>query len=329
MDKFERVTLLHRLLKAARLGKAIDEIEAELGISRATVYRDLMFLRDVLGAPLENVGVESGQSESRWRYARDQAAPFELPGIWLSPEELYALVLTRQVVAGRGDEDESLLAHALDSMQTRIQRQLGAKAENLRRLRVIRHNPRQVNQAVFRAVTLGTLERKQLQISYRARSTEEPTERTIHPQRLIHYRDNWYVDALDNTRSALRSFALDRMNMVRVLDAACTEVPDADLSAELTPGYGIFSGPAKSVATIIFSKHAARWAAEERWHSQQKSEFLADGRYQLKVPYASARELLMDVLRYGPDAEIVSPVALREQMRSTLTLMTDQYGITH
>jgi predicted DNA-binding transcriptional regulator YafY len=118
MDKFERVTLLHRLLKAARLGKAIDEIEAELGISRATVYRDLMFLRDVLGAPLENVGVESGQSESRWRYARDQAAPFELPGIWLSPEELYALVLTRQVVAGRGDEDESLLAHALDRGQS-------------------------------------------------------------------------------------------------------------------------------------------------------------------------------------------------------------------
>ncbi len=322
MDKFERVTVLHRMLKAARYGKTIDEIEAELGISRATVYRDLMFLRDVLGAPLDSSG-----DEARWQYVRDEHAPFELPGLWLSPEELYALVLTRQVVSGAGDDSESLLAQAINTAQARVEKQLGAKAINLKRLRVIRHNQRKVNQAVFRAIALATLERMQLRFGYRARSTEEPTLRTVHPQRLIHYRDNWYLDAIDDTRGALRSFALDRMSDARVLDQSCNDVPDDQLSAELTPGYGIFSGPAKNTAVIVFSKHAARWAAEETWHSQQKAEYLNDGRFQLKVPYSNARELLMDVLRYGADAEITAPVSLREQMRSMLTLMIDQYGL--
>jgi len=334
MDKIERVTQLHRVLKAARMGRTIDELEAEMGVSRATVYRDLDFLRDVLGAPL-NV-----DDQRRWRYARDEHAPFELPGLWLNAEELYALVLTRQIVEGNqktadaqdavnGDEgpDESLLGASLAAAQNRIEKLLGEKAVNLKRLRVLRHNHRRVDERVFRSIAAATLERRTLRFGYRARSTDEPTTRTVHPQRLVHYRDNWYLDAFDETREALRSFALDRISNVKLLEGAAKEIAETDLDAALTNGYGIFSGVARNNATIVFSPHAARWAAEERWHASQTGKFLPDGRFELKVPYSNGRELLMDVLRYGPDAEITAPVALREQMRSLLTLTSESYGL--
>ncbi len=332
MDKkIERVTLLHRVLKAARMGRTIDELEAEMGVSRATVYRDLDFLRDVLGAPL-NV-----DDQRRWRYARDEQAPFELPGLWLNAEELYALVLTRQIVEGskrtvdaaQDDDgpDESLLGASLAAAQNRIEKLLGEKAVNLKRLRVLRHNHRRVDERVFRSIAAATLERRPLRFGYRARSTDEPTTRTVHPQRLVHYRDNWYLDAFDETRDALRSFALDRISDVKLLEGAAKELGEVELDAALTTGYGIFSGAARHIATIVFSPHAARWAAEERWHATQTGKFLADGRFELKVPYSNGRELLMDVLRYGPDAEITGPTALREQMRSLLTLTSESYGL--
>ena len=332
MDKkIERVTLLHRVLKAARMGRTIDELEAEMGVSRATVYRDLDFLRDVLGAPL-NV-----DEQRRWRYARDEHAPFELPGLWLNAEELYALVLTRQIVEGNqktadaahddDGHDESLLGASLAAAQDRIEKLLGEKAVNLKRLRVLRHNHRRVDERVFRSIAAATLERRILRFGYRARSTDEPTMRTAHPQRLVHYRDNWYLDAFDETRDALRSFALDRISNVKLLEGAAKELADAVLDATLTTGYGIFSGAARHNATIVFSAHAARWAAEERWHATQTGKFLPDGRFELKVPYSNGRELLMDVLRYGPDAEITAPIALREQMRSLLTLTSESYGL--
>ena len=84
---------------------------------------------------------------------------------------------------------------------------------------------------------------------------------------------------------------------------------DDDLNAHLAGSYGIFSGAPKGWATILFSAKAARWVADEHWHSQQQGRFLADGRYELKVPYSVPRELLMDVLHYGGDAEIVSFVS--------------------
>lgn len=67
-----------------------------------------------------------------------------------------------------------------------------------------------------------------------------------------------------------------------------------------------------------FSAHAARWVADEHWHSQQQGAWLKDGRYELKLPYSNSKELLMDVLKYGPDAEVVAPLSLREEMKILL-----------
>ena len=69
----------------------------------------------------------------------------------------------------------------------------------------------------------------------------------------------------------------------------------------------------------------ARWVADEHWHSRQQGRFLADGRYELKVPYSVSRELLMDVLHYGSDAEIVEPQSLREQAKALLSLALSNY----
>src|SRR3546814_1413660 len=103
------------------------------------------------------------------------------------------------------------------------------------------------------------------------------------------------------------------MSGARQLDAAARDVDDAQLDQHLAGSYGIFSGPPKGVATIVFSAKAARWVADEHWHSQQQGRYLADGRYELKVPYSAPRELLMDVLHYGSDAEIVEPESLRSE----------------
>jgi len=317
MERIERITLMHRFLKNARYGRTAQEFVSELGCSVATVYRDLYFMRDTLGAPLDN-----DPSSGRWSYNEQESLRFELPGLWLSAEEVYALLLTRQVIEGSG---EGVLGASLARIQDRIEKSLGPQAVNLKRLRVVRQGQRRVNQSVFRACALATLERRVLQFAYRARSTEEPTHRNVDPQRLVHYREHWYLDAFDNTRGALRSFALDRMSEPQVLEQAAMAIEDASLEAELASGYGIFSGAAKQVATILFSEHSARWAAEEIWHSKQTSRFLPDGRFELKVPFANGKELLMDVLRYGPDAQIISPVALREQIRSLLSLTAEQY----
>jgi predicted DNA-binding transcriptional regulator YafY len=320
MDRYERINALHRILQAARRPVTVARLMDELGCSRATVYRDLAFLRDGLMAPVV------GDGEAGFRYDPEENERFELPGLWLSSEELYGLLAAQQLLTRSGG---GFLSTALAPLQDRIEKllaeQTGGDDFPVERVRVIASRPRRLDEAVFRAVASGVLARRQLTFDYRARSTDEQTRRTVSPQRITHYRDNWYVDAWDHDREGLRSFAVDRIGNVRTLEAVARDIGEADLDAHLAASYGIFSGAPKGWAKILFSPKAARWVADEHWHSQQQGRFLPDGRYELRVPYSAERELLMDVLHYGADAEIAEPPSLREQARALLALALGNY----
>jgi predicted DNA-binding transcriptional regulator YafY len=193
------------------------------------------------------------------------------------------------------------------------------------RIRVVAWGERKLDQQVFRVTAGAVLDRRQLRFVYRARTTNNESKRTVSPQRLTHYRDNWYLDAWDHDREALRSFAVDRIGEPHALEAPARDVAENELNDLLASSYGIFAGKPKAWATIRFSAHAARWVADEHWHSQQKGTWLPDGRYELQLPYSNSRELLMDVLKYGPDAEIVAPLPLREEMKIMLQLALTGY----
>jgi predicted DNA-binding transcriptional regulator YafY len=320
MDRYERILALHRTLKSARYPVTVPRLQEELGCSRATAYRDLAFLRDALMAPV------IGDGEAGFRYDASDSDRFELPGLWLNSEELHALLATQQLLSRSSG---GMLSSALAPLQQRIEKLLDEHSTGKRwpmeRVRVIPHRLRRMDEHVFRSVCSAVLERKQLSFEYRARSTDERTRRTVSPQRITHYRDNWYLDAWDQDREALRSFSVDRMSTARMLDVLARDIDETQLNEHLSGSYGIFSGAPKGWATIVFSAKSARWVADEHWHSQQQGRFLPDGRYELKVPYSAARELLMDVLHYGSDAEIVEPLSLREQARSLLSLALSHY----
>jgi len=322
MDRYERISTLHRLLKSAHYPIPLSSLLDQLECSRATLYRDVAFLRDALGAPVESAGGD----QAAFRYEVGEGERFELPGLWLTSDELAALLALNELIGRSG---AGVLAGALAPFKTRIEGLLSDRDSGevlpIERIRVIPWGERKLNQQVFRIVAGSVLKRHQLRFRYRARTTNTDSRRTVSPQRLTHYRDNWYLDVWDHDREALRSFAVDRIVEPQALDTPATDVPENDLNDLLASSYGIFAGKPKAWATIRFSQHAARWVADEHWHSQQRGEWLPDGRYELQVPYSNSRELLMDVLKYGPDAEIISPLPLREEMKILLQLAMSGY----
>ena len=84
MDRMNRIFRLHQLFAAHRYAIPRARLESELECSRATLTRVLAEMRDLLGAPIEFDGDAGG-----YRYSREA---FELPGLWFTPTELYALL---------------------------------------------------------------------------------------------------------------------------------------------------------------------------------------------------------------------------------------------
>lgn len=321
MDKLERIYALHNLLSGARHPVPRRQILQQLECSRSTFMRLVDVMRDYLGAPLNYDPTANG-----WYYDRNGEHPYELPGLWFNAQELHALLAIHKLIH---DLQPGLLDDQLRPVQKRIEQLLESKhlgsGELTDRVRVLAMGIR-TNAHAFQKVAEAVLQRKQLRLHYHARGSDQTTQRTVSPQRLVHYRDNWYLDAWCHKRRALRNFSVDRIKQIKILEQRAEEVDQQTLQDYFADAYGIFSGKADHTAVLRFTPTAARWVAEERWHPKQEGEFLADGHYQLKLPYSNPKELIMDILKYGPDVEVVGPESLRLAVQKRLTEALGNYA---
>lgn len=320
----ERLYQIDQLLSERRAVPRL-ELQERLGVSWATLKRDLAYMKDRLHAPIIFDKVLGG-----YRFEREGATvgpQYELPGLWFAADEIHAL-LTMQHLLARLDTG-GLLGPHIQPLLARLTALLGSAdnpAEEVqRRIRIETVGARQVQLAHFQTVGSALLRRKRLLIDYRARGSGEATQREVSPQRLVHYRENWYLDAWCHLRKGLRSFAVDAIARAELLDVAARNVAEKSLDEVLGAGYGIFSGRRVTWATLRFSAQRARWVAAERWHPRQEGRWLADGRYELKLPYADHRELVMDILRHGAECEVVAPNSLRDRVKEEIFRMNRVY----
>jgi proteasome accessory factor C len=285
MDKFDRIFQLHAILASRRTPISLEDLLARLECSKPTLYRAIAVLKDRLRAP-----VEFDRETGGFRYATEKGvSAFELPGLWFTSAELQVLAvmqrLLKDAAGGLLGEHLGPLSKRLDELTRHRRLNLGEAASRLR-FPAIASRPAG---AAFQTVASATLQRKKLWIEYHARSSDERSERTVSPQRITHYRESWYLDLWDEGKTALRSFAIDRILKAVPLKEKARAIPEADLDAH----YAV-------------------------WHPGQQGKRLEDGSYELRIPYNNPRELVMDVLREGPNVVVVEPPSLVEDVKSQL-----------
>jgi predicted DNA-binding transcriptional regulator YafY len=296
-------------------------LQEKLECSRATVNRIIEEMRLYFNAPIEYDRLRNG-----YHYALNNGETFEFPGLWFSASELYALLTAQQLLA---HVQPGLLDTQLKPVKGRIEKilsasQLGSE-EISKRVRILRMTGRNVILDCFQTVAGALLQRNRLKINYHGRGNDETSLREVSPQRLIHYRDNWYLDAYCHTRNALRSFAVERITTAKALPQHCRKISEKQLDAHYTSSYGIFAGKAKHIAVLRFTPERARWVADEHWHPRQQSRMLEDGSYELRVPYSDSRELVMDILKHSGEVEVISPEALRNAVAERLKTALGHY----
>ncbi|MDP6537060.1 MAG: YafY family protein [Gammaproteobacteria bacterium] len=323
MDRTERFYKIDHLLTERHV-VAMNSLIEELGVSRATVKRDLEYMRDRLFAPIVWDATQRGYKLDRSRPGSDR---YRLPGLWFNDQEIFALLTMHRLLSNLGN---GLITPHVKPLLSRLtalmDSQSGTAAEVNQRIRILHMAYRSERPEHFEVVASATIKRRKLRIGYRARSSDEVTERQVSPQRLVHYRDNWYLDGWCHLRGGLRSFSLDCIEHAELLPEQAKPVSEKKLHDELASSYGIFSGKADKNAVLRFSPAQARWVAGERWHPLQVSRFDEDGCYILKVPYHNDSELVMDILKYGPDVEVISPSALRKRVKQRLAAALDSYS---
>jgi len=321
MDKFDRIFQLHQLLSHHRYPLSLNTLQHKMECSGSTVRRACRSLRDKLGAPIEYDREKNG-----YYYDMAQGQIWELPGLWFNAQELHALLVCHSLLDQLqpdmlGDHIQPLKQR----IETMLQQRHAGSPDLTKRIRIFQQASRPTGLDCFRQIAGATLQRWQIKLLYHGRERDQATERTVSPQRLIYYRSNWYLDAFCHLRKKLRTFSLDRLTPLETRQVAAKDISDDILDEHFSRAYGIFAGKPAHNARLRFTSQAARWVADEQWHPQQQGKVLADGGYELSIPYSDTRELMMDILKHGPDVEVIGPDVLRKLHIEKLTSAINNY----
>lgn len=323
MTRTARLYRIERLINA-RGQVSLRELLQELEVSPATLKRDLAYLRDRLGAPIEYDRFANG-----YRMAVEpRGGKHELPGLWFDERELYGLLMAHQLLAEL--DGQGVLGRHLQPLLDRIHEMLGdseAQAQAVvRRVRIVAAARRPVPRRVFELMGEALVQRRQVRLRYLTRGRGELGEREVSPQRLVHYRNTWYLDAWCHRSQGLRRFALDAVQDAALLDARARELSLRKVESAMDGGYGIYAGAATQWATLVFEPQAAQWVGREQWHPQQRGRWLDDGRYELQLPYADPTEIAMDVMRHGDQVRVSAPPELAAQVADALRRAAQRYA---
>ena len=323
MDRFDRIYRLHGLLTNRRTPIPLTEIMDKLECSKATATRCIEELRNYLNAPLDYDRKLNGYFYNQ----QNAEKPYELPGLWFSAEELNGLLICQQILQ---NISPGILSQQITRLQQRIDDlfkiQHHPPANISQKIKLLSIGRRLKDDAQFKKTATALFNGKQINIHYNGRGKNATqTERTISPQQLIYYRDNWYIAAFCHHRNELRIFAIDNISSSKILEQTAEQIDAKQLEQFLTSSYGIFSGTAQHIAVLEFSKSRAKWVADESWHPNQQGKWLDNGHYQLSIPFNDSRELIMDILKHGAEVEVKSPQFLLDSIGEQIEAMQKIY----
>lgn len=301
-DVARLLTLVPWLLE--RPGASVAEIAATFGVSQDRVLKDLYHL-DFCGLPGLGGGALFDVTIIDGRVLVEMADELRRP-LRLTPREALRLVLTVEAVAEVFGHDVPALSRAAAKVRAAAGVPGGVAVE------LATEGGRWLG-PVRRAISQS----RRLRLIYQGRNDPEPLPRTVEPWRVRIAAGTLYLEAFDPTAQAPRTFRLDRVAAVEVLEEpASTDAPEDPLPP---PRY--VAGPHDTEVELRLGPRA-RWLAE----AVEPDAVEVDGddlRVRLHTDAQPWIERL--ILMGGEDVTVVRPAALARSVRQRARAALDHY----
>ena len=311
----ERIYHIHEAVMEGRLPNC-STLAVELEVTQKTVQRDITFMRDRLGLPIEYDGPCHG-----YRYTEDVS---HFPVFEVGAEELAGLFLARQAIESvRGTQLENTMREVFAKLTRSMQGKVKFAWADLDS--AFSRKPGGVTKTdlkLFGKLAEAVMQRREVEFRYRKLGSEQTEIRRIQPYHLGEVDHCWYLIGRDLERGALRTFAFPRIKGAKVRKRRFEVPDDFDGPAYLGTSFGIWTDPArpdfKQEVRIELSGYAARLVQERRWHpSQQVTPLNATGsRMEVHFEVGRLEELVRWTLSWGSQAKVREPKSLRDQVRA-------------
>jgi predicted DNA-binding transcriptional regulator YafY len=292
-----------RFTSTARLGQ-------EYGVTERTIRRDIEALQEA-GFPIYD---DQHDGKKVWRlvegYKQRLVQSFSLA-------ELAALHFSRNMLSFLGGAP---FAQDLESAFQKIREALPEKSlpflSRIQELFSARPDPWKdysKKQDVIASLIDATLHQRQARLAYYSFNSRRTKSYTVDPYRLVYYRGGLYLYARAHEYGEIRTFAVERVQKIEVLDQGFETPADFDPSEYARAAFGIRGGRPQAVE-LVFTPAMAGYIRERNWHESQRLSDEPDGGVRVVMDVAPGFELKSWIKGFLPEVAVVRPASLRDEI---------------
>lgn len=305
-------SILREIEQARAAGVTIDQLASLCDVTTRTIRRDLQALEEA-GFPVYD-DRSSDDGRTRWRL---NGQAFRGLGAGLTVSELCALYFSRTLLESlAGTPFSADLASAFDKLAGVLTPHMQSFLDQLPRVIAAKPNPARPHDGTERPVVAkaleATIQYRQAKLTYHSTSSGRTKVYLVHPLRLAYAQGALYLLAFVPEYAEVRTFAIDRVQEMSLLEERF--VPVEDIPDEAFPhSLGVHSGTPERVQ-VTFAPGIASYVRSREWHASQSVEALPDGGVRLTMQVCVDRALRSWILGFGAAARAVEPTALVEDL---------------
>jgi predicted DNA-binding transcriptional regulator YafY len=302
---------LARILNEIRDGRTpnASTLARTLEVTPRTIQRDLDYLRDQLGAPIEY------DRKSHGYFSTDPS--YQLPVLSVTEGELLALFLAERALQQYRDTPFATeLRRLFEKLTVLLPDKVSLHLDHLTAACDVRHNPADLgNPDRFRRLLRAVQRGRQLELLYWSASRDQTCRRVVDPYHLASVEGDWYLVAHCHLREEVRMFAPARIRELTETGETVDRPADFRIADYLDVGFRRMrgAGPVQTVR-LRFTPAAARYIRERAWHPSQKLHEEPDGGVTLTMHVNSLFEVKRWVLSFGAECEVIEPDELRAEI---------------
>lgn len=309
---------LHAQLKS-RAFPNCRKLAADLEVSPKTIQRDIDFMRDRLGLPIEYDPLEFGF------YYTEAVTSF--PSIEVSEGEVAALFVAQKALAQyKGTPFERPLHSAFRKITDGLKDRISFSWTELDDVISFRSAGASIGDLeLFEALSKAVLRSVEVEFEYRKLESSSYELRKVRPYHLASIENQWYLFAFDLARKQLRTFALPRIRRAKVTPERFRRPPDFSVANVLSKSFGVFSTAGKFRIRLKFDAFAARLVSERTWHESQRLRPARDGSLILELNLGSLEEIERWILSWGSHVRVLQPAQLAVRVRTAALEIVGKY----
>lgn len=291
-----------------------QQIAMELEVSYKTIQRDIDFMRDQMGLPIDYDKIHHGfyYTEKVTSFSQNQVTEGEL---------LTLFVAQKTLTQYKNTIFENPLRNVLKKLSQELHREGFENHFSFRPFGIPT-----ANLELFDELGQAVLHSVEVRFEYCKLNSTIHEERLVRPYHLSYIDNQWYLFAFDLMRNGMRTFALPRIRLLKVTKTPFKRPANFSPEKLLEKSFGVFSGKAQHQVTIIFDSFAAKLVQEKQWHPSQKIKNQPDGTVLFEMSVSSLHEVERWVLSWKEHALVLEPKSLRKSVAQIVKNLGKRYA---